>query len=311
MKNVLILWLLIIGSNSFSQTTNIDSLGLVKANEEKNKEYQKRIYKADSLFDLKDFKNAREFYVGALDISPAEMYPKNRIQEIDKHVSYVDSRQYDKIILKADECFQLKSYQLSKDLYNRALMVSPSQVYPKEKIVEIDKIVEAKKQYFYSLIQDADSLFEKKNFVLAKGYYLKAYVVDSSKTYPVSQVRYCHINICPDCHLDYIKYAVDGDLSFSLKDYSKAEEHYSMAFLMDGSSESHFYVMEMLEKCSDEISKLKERDKKYNQFISEGDLLFSNGKYEEAARKYNYALMIMDHDYPRGQIVKINKILNI
>jgi tetratricopeptide (TPR) repeat protein len=90
--------------------------------------YKTAIKKADATYDFRwtyrdetkdivKYEAARVLYSKALKIKPDEVYPVERIREIDYELSYSISR---KIIFTADSLFDLGQYQQAKKYYEKA-----------------------------------------------------------------------------------------------------------------------------------------------------------------------------------------------
>lgn len=86
MKTTFVLVLVFVAHFSFSQ--NVEQLEQKVI--EVNNAYQRYIEQADSCFRIKDYKSAIEGYQNALILKVNEVYPKNKIVEIEllfKHLS--------------------------------------------------------------------------------------------------------------------------------------------------------------------------------------------------------------------------------
>ena len=107
-----------------------------------NNKYDNLIKKADNLFEKKEWKKARIYYVEAYNLTN-DAYPDEKIREIDAINNKFSSDQYNKMISKADEYFNSANYEKAKGLYNRAIKTFTSQNsnYPKEQIKKINAIL--------------------------------------------------------------------------------------------------------------------------------------------------------------------------
>jgi len=117
-----------------------------KAMDEK---YIAAIATADRAFNSKEFNTAKFAYTEASTIKPTEIYPKNKIAEIDKIIAEEKYKtdveeKYSALIEKADKSFELKSYISAKTDYREALQYKSEEKYPKEKLQEINKIIKEK-----------------------------------------------------------------------------------------------------------------------------------------------------------------------
>ncbi len=88
----------------------------------------------------------------------------------------------------------------------------------------------------------------------------------------------------------YLKFKNAGDASFNRKDFANAKRHYQEALKQRPGDK---YAVARLDTCEQKITvqaDLAERLKQYNQYKSEADTYFSQGKYESAKLRYNDAL---------------------
>ncbi|MBI1183653.1 hypothetical protein GC194_05255 [bacterium] len=111
--------------------------------------YKILIDKADSAYSFKNwvdkyviadttkFKIAKELYVKALSIKPANTYPKSRIREIEKILYDFKTKPiYNKLILEADSLFSVANFATAKNYYLIADSLYPSE-HTKEKLSAI------------------------------------------------------------------------------------------------------------------------------------------------------------------------------
>jgi len=121
--------------------------------------YNGFIKEADENFKLKKYQEALEKYQKCIDLSPEERYPLARVDECKKKISaqkstltVVEQQQkelktkYNSLILSADKLAVQKSWSAATIQYKQASELMPEETYPKEKLKEIDKNVEAEKR---------------------------------------------------------------------------------------------------------------------------------------------------------------------
>ena len=115
---------------------------------EKRDRYNKLIQDGDTQFEKGAFEKALPLYMDALDLYK-EQYPTDQLEKCRQNMKKDDSginKQYDKLIKKADEYFNSATYAKAKDLYERAVKLKPSDQYPKDKLKEIDAILNPPKE---------------------------------------------------------------------------------------------------------------------------------------------------------------------
>ena len=143
----------------FSEIAAKESVITLKNNAQRQKEevYASFIQRGDNQFSSKQFRIALSNYKQAIEIKPNESYPKGKVNEINKLLADLVATEranrlntqaekekraeYNKRIYNADRIFRLKDYEKAKNKYNEALGLFPSEQYPKEKIVEIDVLL--------------------------------------------------------------------------------------------------------------------------------------------------------------------------
>jgi hypothetical protein len=122
-------------------------------NNENEAKYKATITKADKSFSLKDYSTAKPQYSEALKFKPAEQYPKDRIAEIEKIEKSIkesleqkeNTQYYNEIITVADSFLSKKEYVFAKLKYQEASDYKPEEKYPKDKILQINNILNKSK----------------------------------------------------------------------------------------------------------------------------------------------------------------------
>lgn len=120
----------------------------LKAEKEKEEKYKKLIQQADNLFESSKWQEAMTVYMDALDIFDRK-WPKDQIEKCRNNIKNngdTADKQYQKLIAKADEYFDQQNYEKSRGLYVRATKLKPSDQYPKDRIKEIDNILNPPKE---------------------------------------------------------------------------------------------------------------------------------------------------------------------
>lgn len=117
----------------------ISNQNTVKSNQNN---YKSLLSKADNLFEKKEWKKARIYYVEAYNLTN-DSYPDAQIKKIDAINNKFSSDQYSKMLKKADEYFDSENYEKAKGLYNRTIKTFTSQNsdYPKSQIKKINAIL--------------------------------------------------------------------------------------------------------------------------------------------------------------------------
>jgi hypothetical protein len=267
---------------------------------EKDKNYSEAITKADNHFNEKDYENARNEYRAAQTVKPEETYPQQRIDEIGKTLEALAQAKKDKdlvdknyltVIQQADRLFTAKTYDQSKGKYNEALVLKPEENYPKERIAEIDKILQQQiiDEKYRVIIVAADGFFKTEKYLQSKTEYENALTVKAEEQYPKSQIA-------------------------KIDDILQKEQQKILAEKKS---------VEDLQRRSVEIEKLNEEMEArgvasdaelkniYDQYIKQADDLFDINQYIVSRGWYYKAWDVKpDENYPKQRIDEINRLLN-
>lgn len=133
-----------------SQIAKIDLL-LAEAGKEKEAKarYTAAVAKGDAGMQKKNYTEALAAYKEAQSIKPSEPYPNNKISEINNILdgqarAKEKDKQYADVIAKADKSFAAKDYKSAKSFYLDASLLKPTEKYPKDKVAELDNILNPK-----------------------------------------------------------------------------------------------------------------------------------------------------------------------
>jgi len=108
----------------------------------RQKDFDALLKKADNLFEKKEWAKSRSFYVKAYAIIN-DSFVDSQIKKIDERDGEYNKKQYDKMLSKANEYFINENYEISKELYERAIKFLPTydNTYPINRIQEITDIL--------------------------------------------------------------------------------------------------------------------------------------------------------------------------
>lgn len=237
------------------------------------------IEKADELFALKKYDDAKKAYQAVLSILPEHQHSKDRISLIDKLKNDKDMEsQYADIVKKADKLFEDKKYKNSIELYQSALAIKPEILYPQQQI-ELAKAQLAK-------MQSGEQRQEQFNQLVAKG---DAALV--KKDYDAALANYREAKILIDN--DFINEKITDVLK-----------------IIEQNSRPTQNTNDILSVSSDDIAERILMQEKYNKFINMGNKYFKSKEYENALTNYNAALKLKPGEkYPVAKIDEINKAL--
>ncbi len=267
---------------------------------EKDKNYADAIARADNLFNEKNYDNSRTEYRAALNIKPEESYPQQRIDEIGnilkeladaKAAQEALDKQYATLIQQGDRMFAANSFAPAKEHYQKASDLKPEEVYPKDKIVEIDRIVEqrAQDEKYRNIIVVADGFFRTQKYSDARVQYEIALGVKPEEEYPKSQIRRIDELLAQAEARKQAEANAAADVDRRRANIAKMQEELDEQKIL---AESGVNAL-------------------YDQLIQKADAFFGDTQYNVSRAWYFKALDLKpEESYPQQRIDEINRLLN-
>ena len=306
---------------------------ILSEEEGKENQFKVLINQADNEYESENWNQALVHYQQAKDIFDRE-YPNNRINEINNILNDLSNdaqneqknrTDYDNFVREADRLLAEKKYIESKEKYNSALSLYPTEYYPKKKIAEIDVVLQelnAEKETiekYNQIISNADAFRDRKKWEEAKKLYLEANTVIPTNPYPEEQINFINDQMKNETDAEfkvqYDKLIAAADSKFSEKNYDKAKELFTRAKNMNPAdyypsqklSEIDQILIEMASNKLDE-ERLKASQDKYNQLIKKADAAKANEDWNSAKDLYFRANKVLpSEEYPQQQIDIINQ----
>ena len=314
-----------------------------------NASYADKLDKANAAFNSQNYDLAEQHYNAAIQIKPQEAYPKDQIELITakrqelaeanrlKALKNGLDQDYQNAIASADKALESKDYESAKSSYRKALELKPKEVYPSEKLVQIDKELarlaalasenekreaELKLEKNYTeLIASGDGDFKKKDWVSAKANYQSALELKSNELYPKNQLALIDSEIKKASKLDEINSAYNGHIAaadgdFDRGEYAKAIIGYKSALGVKANEsypisriqEAEAIIAEQQRIAQDKAAQAKV-DENYALIIKAADLAFNQKDYSLATARYSEALKLKSDTYPSDRIDEIKSIL--
>jgi tetratricopeptide (TPR) repeat protein len=312
----------------------------IASENEKKEQYQAAVKKANGLFQMKEYEAAKKVYQEALLIKSDEQYPRTKIQEIDRLLAMETARKqreidagYKSAITQANDNFNRKLYEQAKSGYEKALSFKPDDMYSKNRISEIDRIIlqeqqrlaseKTKKNQYDALITKADAAMKIKDYANARVDYERASQLYPQESYARQKIMEINRLIQEQEKALADKQARDNrynmaiskaDGFFRIKQYDNAKTEYKNALMIKPDEEypkNRISEIDRLINAQLQVqADAKAREDAYNSSVGMADNLFAQKKYEDAKVNYNKALGYKpDASYPAQQIAKINDIL--
>ncbi|MFH2144330.1 MAG: hypothetical protein ABIJ97_18025, partial [Bacteroidota bacterium] len=301
-------------------------LGDQLAATEKEKAYKDAILKADGQFTRKEYNEAKSSYNTASGLKPSEQYPKDKIAAIDKILAdqlaaAEKEKAYQDAIKKADGHFTNKEYNEAKASYTTASGLKPTEQYPKNKIIAIDKILAdqmaaaEKEKAYQDAITKADGHFTNKEYNEAKTSYTTAGGLKPTEQYPKSKITEIDKILADQMataqkEKAYQDAITKADASFTKNLYAEAKASYSTATGLKPSEQYPKDKIAEIDKILADQLAATEKEKAYKDAILKADGQFARKEYNEAKTSYSTASGLKPSEqYPKDKIAAIDKIL--
>ncbi len=305
------------------KTAEIDGL-IANALKDKEERYKQALDDGDRALAGRILELARSHYRAALDMKPAESYPKNKLAEVDKLLAAeaahkaADAR-YANSLGRADSLFLEKAYLASKAEFQNALKMKPEEIYPKNRIREIDDLIGEMERLkkldsqYQGVIARADKLFAERSWTLARAEYSKAAALKPGESYPATKIAAIDQALAAvdaekrSLEENYRAMIGKGDSLLALKSYDPARFEYMNA---SGLKPSEAYPKKKIAEIDAALSALRDRENSYLAAIKKGEGLLSGKSYLPAKAAFQEALALKPGEvYPQEKIASIDSAL--
>jgi tetratricopeptide (TPR) repeat protein len=292
------------------------------AEAEKDKAYQDLIAQADEKFKEKVWDESIKIYKQALEIKQGEIYPKQKIDEIEKTIRLEledtkakeeqdkakagqearlkeEQEKFDLLLADADNFMQKEFYDQAIDKYSEALLLRNNDSFvlgkideAKQKKRDLDNLKDVNARY-ETIIGEADKQLSAQKYEDARSLYNNAIDLKPTEEYPKTKIEEI------DNLLAELKASDENSL---LQEKLKAEEEARLA------EKKRLDEEERLRLEAENSN--KSMDEEYNTYIEVADKDFEKENYEKALSNYTAALALKAEEfYPKSKIEKINQIL--
>jgi len=285
-------------------------------------DYTQAIADGDALLIAKDYDGAKVKYMAALALMPDETYPAQKVSEIDGILAELERLrlldiEYADLIADADGMFSEEAYTNARAEYEKASVLKPEEIYPKDKISEIDAIFAEQarllgiEESYATAITAADAFMLAEQFDEAKAEYQKALTLKADEAYPqqkISEIDAIFASLAEQQE-QYLIAIGTADNYFNTNEYEQARESYVRA---QGIKADEPYPAQRIAEIDGILANLQQQlaiDEAYANAIAHGDNFFNNKEYTEAKAKYEEALGLKaEQQYPQDKIAEIDGI---
>ena len=292
--------------------------------------YKAALAKGDAALGAKDYTTAKAAYYEALGIKAKEKYPTDKIAEIDKILADLAAQakadkalneKYNGLIAKADKSLSDKFYMDAKTGYTAALALKPNEQYPKDKLAEVEKLLEkdanqkALEEKYQAAIVKGDKALAAKTYAEAKTAYTEALSYKPNEQYPKDKLAEVDALLAKDAAAkqleeNYKATLAKADAALAAKDLKAAKTGYTDALGMKPNEKYPKDKLAEVDKLLAAEMGAKELTEKYNAAIAKADAALAAKDYTAAKGSYNDALGFKPAEaYPKDKLAEINKIL--
>jgi hypothetical protein len=292
---------------------------------QKKEGYDTAIQDADKLFDIEKWEEAKAKYMLALTFDETQSYPKDRITQINALITGKEkddqkTAAYNEAITAADNLFNNSKWEDAKLKYREASVIDNTLDYPKQRISEIDKLIEDQLSNeenvarIAELMGKANRLYSQKKLVEAKDGYEKVLEIDATNKEATNKL----IRINEELAL--LKKDADEEIAFenlkkegfdlaNKKEFIPAKSKLleALALKSDGEIKNKLSEIDLiLNRQRDQL----DVDNKYNNLILEAGSLESVKDYSGAIYKYREASGIKPSEsLPKARIIELQNLM--
>ncbi len=301
-----------------------------------NNQYQATLVQAENLFKTNDYKGALEAYSRASTLKPNEIYPKQKITQINNTIKLSEAKKqreldvgYQSALAAAEKSVIDKNYEAAKENYQKALQFKPNDMLIKNKILEIDNKIkqeqarlaaqQSRKKQYDNIIENADGLFQLKEYYPAKAEYQKALQVSPNEQYPRQRIQEIEKLLAEQQKQLAEQQAFDNSYKLSIsradelfikRQFELAKSEYNKALSIKPNEFHPKNRISQIDNILAEQNKAQQIEENYKNTIAEADRFFSSKNYAESKASYTKALEFKPNEtYPRTQIAKIDNLI--
>lgn len=277
------------------------------AEQQANQEYLNLVEAADNLASDEDYDGAITKYNEAIKLKPEEQYPKDQVEAMEAAKEKAEKmEEYTQLIEKADDFFEQNSYKASKDFYEQAATLLPSEQYPQDqldiiqqKLTEQEAEQEQKEKY-QEAITKADEFYENESYEAAIEKYEEALTYESAATYPKERIKLAEEALAEqkanaEKQEQFNILVKEGDELVVAGDYEDAIAKFDEALAIMSDSEVETKKQDAQDLLAQEAEN-KEQEEKIEELLSSANESMSNEEYESALADYEEVLTLDENN---------------
>ena len=312
----------------------IEEVNILLAEQQREAEidalYTARISEADAYFAEAKYENARQSYLEAAALKPAETYPGSKVTEIDgiltamaaeaERQALLDAN-YSKAIADADALYAAEDLAAARKKYLEAKSMKPEETYPQQKISEIEGMMaaidaqRALDENYAESITAADALLRQEKYAEARTEYARAAEMKPAEQYPRGKLAEIDGILAEIARLQGIRESYrlafeSAEGYFADRKYNEARMEYERAATIKPDEIAPAARIREIDAILAELQQKEALDASYGEAIALADRLFGESKYQESIAAYRNALELKPEEtYPSQRITEAENAL--
>ena len=298
--------------------------------------FQRKKDEAVKAYKEGKLEEAKDMFEEALEIIPGDSYAKRQIVQINKDIEKrkINEKRYKQLIAEADAFYSQQKLPAAKQRYLEAIRIKADEVYPKQKLEEINGILstqeEAKRQEqetnnnYNNLISSANTAMTSQNYDLARQLFEQAAAIKPADAFSIQKIAEAQEAIekveqknkeREENLKAYQESIVLGQEAMKKGNYAQAQQHFQKAITHNPSdTKARQMIVEVqkleAQKKEEEYKMQKaEVERKYKEAIQKAEGLLSQTQYDESISAYKEALVVKPSDeYALNQITKVKNL---
>ena len=278
--------------------------------------YDAAVAQGDAQLATSEYETAKQSYQTALEHLSTEVYPRQKIMEIDQILEDIARKRmaFDKAVAAGDAAFKEQGYDMALTKYQAALEIIPEELYPQQKIEEINGILAQmadQQARFESLVEQGDQAFAAADYETSITLFTQANAIYAHETYPpqkIEEARTALAKIQREKDVAYQKAIDKGDKNFRSRKWDPAKLAYQEASEI---KTEELYPKEKLAEINAILEKeLLAQQKEYDRYIADGERFYGTKYYQESILSFEKALTVFPKEkYPVEMIDKIFELI--
>ncbi|MFA5972421.1 MAG: hypothetical protein WC780_08735 [Lentimicrobiaceae bacterium] len=288
--------------------TQVEKIKVLLAEQQKlDADFLDKVTSADQFFDAKRYAEAIIDYRKALALKPSEKYPSEKIAEAEKQIADLEALQltFEKAVAEGDKKLAGKQYESALSEFKTALSAKPGELYPQQKIAEIQSIldkIKAENESYTEAISKGDTYLKAGKNHEALEIYQLASTLKPGEKYPREQIAHINQLLAEQEKLDtdYQNLITDANTRLKAGKYDEARIAYTNAGALKPSEK---LPKEKITEIDTILAGIKLKDENYAEALNKAADLYSAKNLAGAVKSYEEALGIKPAEkYPQERI---------